>query len=97
VKPAKLIVQEPDGNTWTFEVSEPETLIGRSPAHHLSLADKAVSRDHAAISWEDDSYVIEDLQTTNGTKVNGTRVRSSPLQHGDVIQVGKTRITLELG
>jgi pSer/pThr/pTyr-binding forkhead associated (FHA) protein len=97
VKPAQLIVQEPDGNTWTFEVTGPETLIGRSPAHHLQLADKAVSRDHAAISWEDDGYMIEDLQTTNGTKVNGTRVRSSPLKHGDTIQIGKTLITLELG
>lgn len=97
MKPAKLIVQEPEGEPWTYEVTETETLIGRSPAHHLQLSDKAVSRDHAAISWEGGGYVIEDLQTTNGTKVNGARLRNSPLEDGDLIQVGKTRITFKLG
>ncbi len=96
MQPAKLIVQGPEGDPWTFELSDSETLIGRSPANQVRLDDNAVSRDHAAISWEDDGYLIEDLQTTNGTKVNGKRVRSSKLEDGDRVQIGKTVLTFEL-
>ncbi len=93
MKPAKLIVQDHEGSTRTYDLAEPETLIGRSPTNQVCLNDQATSRDHAAISWEDDHYVIEDLQTTNGTKVNGKRVRSCSIEDGDTIQMGKTTIT----
>ena len=97
MKPAKLIVQPQDGDPWSYELSATETLIGRSPAHPVHLDDKAVSRDHAAISWEGDGFVIEDLQTTNGTRVNGKRVRSSPIADGDQLRVGKTILTFHVG
>ena len=41
-------------------------------------------------------YTIEDLQSTNGTKVNGKRVRSATLAHGDEIQIGHTRFEFVL-
>ncbi len=43
------------------------------------------------------SYTIEDLQSTNGTKVNGKRVRSAPLSDGDEIQIGHTRFLFRIG
>ena len=67
MKPAKLTVQGPEGDPWTYELSEAETLIGRSPANQVQLHDNAVSREHAAISWEEDGYLVEDLQASSPT------------------------------
>ena len=93
MKKAVLIVREHEGSTWTHKIAEAETLIGRGAASDVRVGDKAISRDHAATSWEGGRYVLEDLQTTNGTRRNGRRVRNGPLEDGDQIQVGKTLIT----
>ena len=54
--------------------------------------DEGISREHALIAFDPDegTYVVEDLQSTNGTKVNGKRVRSSLLADGDDLQIGHT-------
>ena len=76
-----------------FELNGGETLIGRNPGTDITLLDEGISREHAIVLYEDeqDRYVIEDLQSTNGTKVNGKRVRSQALAPGDEIQIGHTR------
>jgi pSer/pThr/pTyr-binding forkhead associated (FHA) protein len=76
-----------------FELSSAETLIGRNPTTDITLLDEGISREHAVILLDEDSgeYVVEDLQSTNGTKVNGKRVRSTTLQTGDLIELGRTR------
>ena len=70
-----------------------ETLIGRNPTTDITLLDESISREHAIVAWDAEGgvFTIEDLQSTNGTRVNGKRVRSSPLADGDEIQVGHTR------
>ena len=75
-----------------YELISDETLIGRNPTTHITLLDEGISREHAVILFEeeDSTYVIEDLQSTNGTKVNGKRVRSATLHEGDEIQIGNT-------
>lgn len=95
MKKAHLIVRDHEGSSWTHTISEAETLIGRGASSDVRVADKAISRDHAAISWEGERYMLEDLQTTNGTRLNGRRVRNGPLDDGDEIQVGKTLITFK--
>jgi hypothetical protein len=76
-----------------FELSSAETLIGRNPTTDITLLDEGISREHAVILLDEESgeYVVEDLQSTNGTKVNGKRVRSKALQSGDLIALGRTR------
>ena len=71
-----------------------ETLIGRSPRSDLTLRDEGASREHAIVAWDAaaGAYTIEDLQSTNGTRVNGKRVRAAALADGDLIQVGQTRL-----
>ena len=77
----------------TFELVAAETLIGRNPTTDITLLDEGISREHAVILLDEDAggYNIEDLQSTNGTKVNGKRVRSALLSNGDVIELGRTR------
>ena len=82
-----------------YELSSDETLIGRNPTTSITLLDEGISREHTMIMYDevDADYVIEDLQSTNGTKVNGKRVRSATLTHGDEIQIGHTRFKFLLG
>jgi hypothetical protein len=71
--------------------------IGRESSHELVLSDPRVSRSHARIVHTAQGYVIEDLQSTNGTHVNGERITSQYLRPGDQIQVGDTHLIFWLG
>ena len=75
-----------------YAIEAEETLIGRNPTTDVTLLDEKISREHAIILFESelDTYMLEDLQSTNGTKVNGKGIRSHELQNGDEIQVGST-------
>ncbi|MBK7947605.1 MAG: FHA domain-containing protein [Deltaproteobacteria bacterium] len=76
----------------TYDLAGEEVVIGRNPTTDITLLDEGISREHAVILYDADAlaYVIEDLQSTNGTKVNGKRIRSAPLNEGDEIQIGQT-------
>jgi pSer/pThr/pTyr-binding forkhead associated (FHA) protein len=82
----------------SYEITAAETLIGRNPTTDITLLDEGISREHALIVYDADadSYTVEDLQSTNGTKVNGKRVRSALLSHGDELQIGHTRFEFTL-
>ena len=81
-----------------YDLRAEETLIGRNPQTDITLVDESISREHAIILYdeESDTFTIEDLQSTNGTKVNGKSARSAPLSDGDEIEVGSTRFKLTL-
>ena len=76
----------------TYTLSDEEVVIGRNPTTDITLLDEGIIREHALVLFDEDGpgYVIEDLQSTNGTKVNGKRVRSASLAEGDEIQIGQT-------
>ncbi len=76
-----------------YALCSEETLIGRNPTTDITLLDESISREHAIVSVEEATgeYVLEDLQSTNGSKVNGKRIRSSTLAHGDEIEIGHTK------
>ena len=75
-------------------LSAEETLIGRAPTTQIQLPDESISREHAFLSYDEGegAWVVEDLQSTNGTKLNGKRVRSASLGHGDIVQIGQTKL-----
>ena len=67
--------------------------IGRLRECEVCLADVNVSREHAEIVREGEGWAIADLDSTNGTFVNGERVQRAVLKDGDIIEVGATRLT----
>ena len=95
---ARLVICNGEFEGMTYELRDAETLIGRNPTTDITLLDEGISREHALVLFDDDSraFMVEDLQSTNGTKVNGKRVRSATLEHADEIQIGRTRFKFEL-
>src|ERR1043165_4995869 len=72
----------------TFAIDEEPLVIGRETAATVCLADASVSRRHSKIEKKDDSFVITDLESLNGTFVNDVPVRSRVLEHGDRVRIG---------
>ncbi|MBN1282709.1 MAG: GGDEF domain-containing protein [Proteobacteria bacterium] len=69
-----------------------ETVIGRAPECDISINDTRISRQHLRISLSGDQAVIEDLESTNGTFVNGERIKRRALANGDQIHISSDTI-----
>jgi predicted component of type VI protein secretion system len=63
--------------------------IGRQPDNTLCIDNPAVSGHHAKVYWEADGYVVEDMESFNGTYVNNERIAKVGLRDGDVVLIGK--------
>ena len=69
----------------------PESQIGAKRGNTIVLRDRFISGNHARVRWDGVSWWIEDLNSTNGTLVNQTRIPSGaaePLPYGSVVQLG---------
>src|SRR4051812_35881922 len=64
--------------------------VGREEGNVLRLNDERVSRFHAKIQVDDNDYILTDLESTNGTRVNGTIVKIRRLRYGDRVAVGRS-------
>ena len=74
----------------TFPLSKSELVVGRDTTSDISIIDAEISRRHAKFTWQDDSYVLEDLGSTNGTFVDGQRLMGPhPLKPGELILFGE--------
>jgi len=78
-----------------FSLTETVITIGRHPESNMVLADPNVSRNHAEIRPQGDRFVVVDLGSTNGSRVNGVRVDTQVLEDGDEITFGNTRMRFE--
>ena len=73
-------------------VVDKEAVLGRSPDCDVHIQDRRVSRRHAKLFCLNRSWVIEDLDSPNGTTINGRRVHRHTLIHGDLLGVGACQI-----
>jgi predicted component of type VI protein secretion system len=69
--------------------------IGRSPDNALIIDNPAVSGHHARVFSESGAVILEDLNSTNGTFVNGQHTTRRVLRNGDVVQIGKHQLVFE--
>jgi pSer/pThr/pTyr-binding forkhead associated (FHA) protein len=85
-----LVVKEGPNPGQRTEITKTSFIIGRDPVSDLAIADIEVSRRHARLIAQSGGHVIEDLGSTNGTFVNGQRIRTMvPLRPGASIRLGE--------
>jgi predicted component of type VI protein secretion system len=85
---AMLVLQRGTEAGLTWPLERHTITIGRSPECDIELNDRQVSRFHARISWHEDHYELEDLESKNGTHLNGREViGTQTLRDGDEIQI----------
>jgi pSer/pThr/pTyr-binding forkhead associated (FHA) protein len=84
-------LQREDEPAIRYELSPSSTRIGRADNNDVVLpGDMRVSRHHACVDFENEQWVISDAHSTNGTTVNGHRITTHSLRHGDRIRIGGT-------
>jgi pSer/pThr/pTyr-binding forkhead associated (FHA) protein len=88
----KLIVSLPDGVDSTYELTEDVITIGREPDNTIQIDASSVSGYHAQISHVDKHYELKDLNSTNGTRVNGETFSKWQLMNGDKIRFGQIEV-----
>jgi len=87
---AKFIVLYNGEPLKTFELDNPAITIGRLPENTISIANMGVSRRHARIEEDTDrNLMLTDLNSLNGTFINGKKVKKVKLNNGDKISIGK--------
>jgi pSer/pThr/pTyr-binding forkhead associated (FHA) protein len=74
------------------QVTKDKTTLGRRPYNDVVIDNLAVSGEHAALLLVGADVFIEDLNSTNGTYINGKAVKKQMLVHNDTIEVGKYKI-----
>ncbi|MEI8292977.1 MAG: FHA domain-containing protein [bacterium] len=85
---AKLQIFFPDGSEITHDLPEEKTSVGRISENQLHIPDESVSSCHAEIIFENSNFSLHDLDSTNGTFVNGSKIQSTILKHGDEVRFG---------
>ncbi len=89
----KLSVRQGPRPNLVFELDQPGYVIGREAGNEIVIEDPQVSRRHAQLTRQGNSYLIEDIGSTNGTYVNGKRVTAPTLlANGDMIGLADTVI-----
>jgi pSer/pThr/pTyr-binding forkhead associated (FHA) protein len=79
----------------THELTEERITIGRAPDNLIQIDDPSVSSRHAQLTLVSDRYKLEDLDSTNGTRVNGESVTEVVLRVGDRVRFGKVEARYE--
>ena len=88
------VVEGPDKGK-SFRINSWETTIGRGQANNVPLSDSTVSTEHAKVRFFTKGYVIFDLNSRNGTYVNGKIIEHGLVRNGAEIQVGRTRLRFD--
>lgn len=85
---AKLVLSSGGSILFQCFLDQERLNVGSAAHNQIVIDDATVSEEHAVIVAVGNDHILEDLQTVNGTLVNGSRVARRILQHGDVMQFG---------
>ena len=85
---AKLVLSSGGSILYQCFLDKERLHVGKNPDNQVVIDDPAVSEEHAVIIPVGNDHILENVQSINGTFVNGSRVIRHLLQHGDVMQLG---------
>lgn len=90
LRKCQLVVIEGPNKGKKVTLNKNITTVGKRETNDIFLADKTVSRNHLEIEYAADSFLLKDLGSTNGTYLNGSKVKEAYLAPGDVIKIGNS-------
>ncbi len=91
----RLIIEDLEGATTIVPLANEEVTIGRKDHNTIQLNEQNVSRSHARLQFRDDGWIIQDLGSYNGVKINGVPIAEQTLlRESDLIQIGDYHLTL---
>jgi hypothetical protein len=88
----KLVVSLDNVVIKEFQITKERTTLGRRPYNDIVIDNLAVSGEHAVLTASQNDVYIEDLNSTNGTYINGKAIKKQLLSNNDVVEIGKYRI-----
>jgi pSer/pThr/pTyr-binding forkhead associated (FHA) protein len=92
----KLIIEDDEGRKTVVPFVREEITIGRQEGNTIRLTERNVSRRHARLLRQNGHVVVEDLGSSNGTRINGERISGqSAIKDGDLIQIGDYDLALQ--
>jgi small-conductance mechanosensitive channel len=94
-RPARLYVAEGPERGQTLALDGAPVIVGRSRGSSLALTEPNASKEHLRIAWEDDAWVLTDLDSSFGTRVNNQPTQRKVLKPLDRIAIGDTVIIFE--
>ncbi|HEY0255928.1 MAG TPA: FHA domain-containing protein [Candidatus Methylacidiphilales bacterium] len=84
----RLVAQSPEFAGQTFDLSTPEITVGRLPDNQISIEHASISGHHATFKLNGLDYILQDLESTNGTRVNGEKISQQGLRRNDIVRFG---------
>ena len=93
---ASLVIVGGASTGMEYTLTTAYSVIGRDKDVDVMLKDPLVSRQHAVVIYHDGTYVLKDLDSTNGTHLKGAVVKQANLRHGDTFRVGDTTLQFVL-
>jgi hypothetical protein len=88
----RLVAQSPEFAGQTFDLNGPEITVGRLPDNGVQIEHPSVSGHHAIFKFEGMDYIVRDLESTNGTRINGEKVTTQKLRRNDVLRLGNIEL-----
>lgn len=89
---ASIVILNGFAEGMEYPITGEYTVIGRDKTADIAVKDPLVSRRHAAIVYNDGEFILKDLESTNGTMMNGNVIELAALQHKDKFRIGDTTI-----
>jgi len=93
----KLLIADDEGKTTVVPLVRDEITIGRKEGNTIRLTERNISRKHAKLRRSNGSFMLEDLSSYNGVKVNGKKIAAeTALKPGDQVLIGDYQLALQL-
>jgi hypothetical protein len=88
----RLVAQSPEFTGKSFELSGPELTVGRLEGNDIQVEHASVSGHHAVLTLDEQDYVLKDLDSTNGSRVNGEKITAQKLRRNDMVRLGNIEL-----
>lgn len=94
---AKLVVLSEGFTGLTYELKVEKTTVGRLEDNAFQIAEQSVSSHHCELLQRVDDVLVKDLNSTNGTFINGEQIKEATLKPGQILRLGQVEMRLESG